>query len=272
MVSITKQHFLLLSLFTIVLISGPTLAQQPPAEAPGPAAAAAKLGPINVVKILTKAKTFKSFVRLLKTTQLDSNLNNQLGDSNNGITIFAPNDAAFAKLKPGTLGQLTRQEKLQLAQFHIVPVFISRSGFDSVGNPVQTHAGSGDLLQLNVTSTGGGPGGPVSLETGVTNTTLSDTVYMDTHLAIYQVDKVLQPMSIFGAPDRAQSPAPAAAKGKGSKSGDVGDDESGDDGGDDDDGVGGKRSNGAVVVHSSTVVVAVFAGVISVALTCCILI
>ncbi|CAI0542337.1 unnamed protein product [Linum tenue] len=258
-----KQHSLLLSLFTIALISGPTLAQQPPAEAPGPAAAVAKLGPINVVKILTKAKTFKSLVRLLETTQLDSNLNNQLGDSNNGITIFAPNDAAFAKLKPGTLGQLTRQEKLQLAQFHIVPVFISRSDFDSVGNPVQTHAGSGDLLQLNVTSTGGGP---VSLETGVTNATLSDTVYMDAHLAIYQVDKVLQPMSIFGAPDRAQSPAPAAAKGKGGKSGDVGDDESGDDGGDDDGGVGGKRSSAAVVVHSSTVVVAVFVGVISVAL------
>ncbi|CAN1249580.1 Fasciclin-like arabinogalactan protein 11 [Linum perenne] len=232
---------LLLSLLVFHQYSSLTsLAQESPAAAP-----AGQLGPINVVKILKKAGHFKVFVRLLKTTQLDSNLNSQLDDTNNGITIFAPTDAAFSKLKRGTqLGSLTRQEKLQLAQFHIIPVFISRSDFESVSSPIPTHAGSGDLLQLNVTAATGS-NGAVNLTTGVTNTTLSDTVYMDdSHLAIYQVDSVLLPMSIVGDPkaETAAVPVPVEAS-----SSSEGDDESSADG--DDDGVSKKRVSAAVGVH-----------------------
>ncbi|CAN0905053.1 Fasciclin-like arabinogalactan protein 11 [Linum grandiflorum] len=230
-----------------------TLAQD---ESPAAAPAAGQLGPINVVKILKKAGHFKVFVRLLKTTQLDSNLNSQLDDTNNGITILAPSDAAFAKLKRGTqLGSLTRQEKLQLAQFHIIPVFISRSEFESVSSPIPTHAGSGDLLQLNVTAASAGSNAAVNLTTGVTNTTLSDTVYMDdTHLAIYQVDSVLLPMSIVGDPkaEAASGPVPAAAEDSSSADGDASDDDNGDDDSDDGsdgDGVSKKRASAGVGVN-----------------------
>ncbi|CAN1145512.1 Fasciclin-like arabinogalactan protein 11 [Linum perenne] len=242
-----NQIILSVSLIIIILLNVPKTLSQSPASAPSPAAApAGQLGPINVVKILKKAGHFKVFVRLLKTTQLDSNLNSQLDDTNNGITIFAPTDAAFSKLKRGTqLGSLTRQEKLQLAQFHIIPVFISRSDFESVSSPIPTHAGSGDLLQLNVTAATGS-NGAVNLTTGVTNTTLSDTVYMDdSHLAIYQVDSVLLPMSIVGDPkaETAAVPVPVEAS-----SSSEGDDESSDDGGSDD-GVSKKRVSAAVGVH-----------------------
>ncbi|EEF29766.1 conserved hypothetical protein [Ricinus communis] len=174
---------------------------QSPAPAPSPR------GPTNVIKILKKAGEFKVFIRLLKTTQLDSNLNSQLGNTNNGLTIFAPSDAAFASLKTRTL---SRQEKVELAQFHIVPTFIPATQFDTVTNPLRTHAGSGNRFQFNVTTNGN----LVNITTGLTNTTISDTVYTDGHLAIYKVDKVLLPLDIFTPQPPAAAPAPAVTKTK----------------------------------------------------------
>ncbi|KAJ6424188.1 hypothetical protein OIU84_025047 [Salix udensis] len=191
------QH-LLMSLYLLILFINLTkTTAQSPAPAPAPP------GPTNVIKILKKAGHFKTFIRLLKSTQLDSNLNSQLGNTNNGLTIFAPSDTAFSVLKTGTLRSLTDQEKLELMQFHIVPMFISSSQFETVSSPLKTHAGSGARFQLNVTASGNS----LNISTGLTNTTISDTVYMDTNLAIYQVDKVLLPLDIF-TPKPAPAPAP----------------------------------------------------------------
>ncbi|KAG5221738.1 fasciclin arabinogalactan protein [Salix suchowensis] len=174
------QH-LLISLYLLILFINLTkTTAQSPAPAPAPP------GPTNVIKILKKAGHFKNFIRLLKSTQLDSNLNSQLGNTNNGLTIFAPSDTAFSVLKTGTLPSLTDQEKLELMQFHIVPMFISSSQFETVSSPLKTHAGSGARTHQHH---------------------YFDTVYMDTNLAIYQVDKVLLPLDIF-TPKPAPAPAP----------------------------------------------------------------
>ncbi|KAG6793274.1 hypothetical protein POTOM_002472 [Populus tomentosa] len=133
-----RLHRLLISLYLLILaINLTTTTAQSPAPAPAPP------GPTNVIKILKKAGHFKTFIRLLKSTQLDSNLNSQLGNTNNGLTIFAPSDSAFSALKTGTVHSLTDQEKVELMQFHIVPMFISSSQFDTVSSPLKTHAGSG---------------------------------------------------------------------------------------------------------------------------------
>ncbi|CAI0436143.1 unnamed protein product, partial [Linum tenue] len=165
------------------------------------------------------------------STQLDSNLNSQLGDTNNGLAIFGPSDAAFTKLKtPGR--SLNRQEKMQLVQFHIVPTFISRKQFETVSNPLKTVTASGD--SVNVT-------------TGVINTMVSGTVYTDTHLAIYRVDDVLLPAAIFGPKEKSPAAAaPAAAKKV--KADDESDDE-GEDG--DGDGVSKNVSRGVIVGFGS---------------------
>ncbi|XP_050229206.1 fasciclin-like arabinogalactan protein 12 [Mercurialis annua] len=210
--------FSLLIFFFLILHS----TAQSPAPAPTPE------GPTNIIKILKKSGEFKTFIHLLKTTQLDSNLNSQLDNTNNGLTIFAPSDTAFSSLKKRTLTSLTRQEKVELAQFHIVPTFISDTQFDTVTNPLKTHAGSGTRFQLNVTTSGN----LVSIATGLTNTTVSETVYLDHHLAIYKVDKVLLPLDIFTPkPPPAAAPEPVAKK---SEEESVEDDDSEDDDDDDD--------------------------------------
>jgi hypothetical protein len=89
-------------------------------------------------------------------------------------------------------------------KFHVVPTFLSASQFQTVSNPLGTWAGTGSRLPLNVTSYPNS----VNITTGLTNTSLSGTVYTDNQLAIYKIEKVLLPKDIFAS--NAPAPAPVA--------------------------------------------------------------
>ncbi|CAL5214199.1 unnamed protein product [Lathyrus oleraceus] len=140
---------------------------------------------IDIISILQKAKRFSVLIRLLKTTQLINQLNSQLVSSSGsgGLTIFAPEDSDFSKLKAGFLNSLSDRQKVELLQFHTLASFISISNFDTLTNPVQTQAGDDARLQLNVTTYGGN-----------------------------QVDKVLLPLDLV-LPAKAPALAPAPGKG-----------------------------------------------------------
>ncbi|OMO98437.1 hypothetical protein CCACVL1_04223 [Corchorus capsularis] len=203
-----QQHlFITLSFFLVFFLhcSTPTLAQAP-ALAPAPP------GPTNVTKILEKAGQFTIFIRLMKATQVANQLLGQLNNSNNGITIFAPSDSAFSSLSAGTLNTLTDEQKVELVQFHIIPTFLSSSQFQTVSNPLRTQAGdSADgKFPLNVTTSGNS----VNITSGLTNTSVSGTIYTDGQLAVYQIDQVLKPYQIFDPKPPAPAPAPAKSKKK----------------------------------------------------------
>ncbi|XVE59808.1 hypothetical protein DITRI_Ditri05aG0076600 [Diplodiscus trichospermus] len=212
MIMMTMEKHLIFTLSFILLFflhcsrtsaQGPALA---PALAPAPS------GPTNVTKILEKAGQFTLLIRLMKATQVDNQLLGQLNNSNNGITIFAPTDNAFSSLKSGVLNSLTDEQKVELVQFHIVPTYLSSSQFQTISNPLRTQAGdTGDgKFPLNVTTSGN----TVNITTGLTNTSVSGTIYTDGQLAVYQVDKVLQPLQIFDPRPPAPAPAPAKSKKK----------------------------------------------------------
>ncbi|CAK8530770.1 unnamed protein product [Lathyrus sativus] len=199
-----------------------------PSGGPAPIDITPKTSSIDIILILQKAKRFSVLVRLLKATQLITQLNSQLvtspssseasDSSSAGLTLFAPEDSAFSKLKPGFLNSLSDRHKVELLQFHTLSSFISISNFNTLTNPVQTQAGDdAKRLQLNVTTSGGGH---VSLTTGAVNATVTGTVYADNKLAIYQVDKVLVPLDLL-LPAKAPAPAPVSKGGSsddGSKS------------------------------------------------------
>ncbi|XP_047322623.1 fasciclin-like arabinogalactan protein 11 [Impatiens glandulifera] len=184
-----------LSVFLLFLTHNSCTAQTP---APGPS------GPANVTKILEKAGQFTVYLRLLQTTQVGSQINTQLNNSNNGMTVFAPTDNAFSSLPAGALNSLSDRQKVELIQFHVLSSFLSTAMFQTVSNPLRTQSGN-DADPLNVTSSGN----QVNLTTGVVNATLGNTIYTDGQFAVYQVDKVLLPFSIFGTPAPSNSPAPA---------------------------------------------------------------
>lgn len=57
----------------------------------------------------------------------------------------------------------------------------------------------------------------VNISTGVVNATVDNTVFSDGQLAVYQVNQVLLPLSIFGTHPPAPAPSPAEAKKEKSK-------------------------------------------------------
>ncbi|XP_022753695.1 fasciclin-like arabinogalactan protein 12 [Durio zibethinus] len=204
---IMKQHLIFtLSFLLLFFLHCSRILAQAPAQAPAPS------GPTNVTKILEKSGQFTIFIRLLKATQVTNQLLGQLNNTNNGMTIFAPTDNAFSSLKSGTLNSLNDEQQVELVQFHIVPMYLSTSQFQTVSNPLRTQAGdSGDgKFPLNITSSGN----TVNITTGLTNTSVSGTIYTDGQLAVYQVDQVLQPLQIFAPRPPAPAPAPAKSKKK----------------------------------------------------------
>ncbi|XP_061376719.1 fasciclin-like arabinogalactan protein 12 [Gastrolobium bilobum] len=165
--------------------------------------------PDDITRILKKAKTFTVLTRLLKTTEIMNNINSQLITAKSGgLTILAPDDAAFSQLKAGFLNSLNEGKKIELLQFHILPEYVSSSNFDSLSNPVQTVAGKDPTrLPLNVESYGNS----VNISTGVVNATVTGVVYSDNKLAIYRLDKVLLPLDFFVTKAPALAPVEAKA-------------------------------------------------------------
>ncbi|KAI6685771.1 hypothetical protein NL676_031684 [Syzygium grande] len=184
----------------------PALGPAPPLLGPIPA------GPDDITKILTKAGQFTVLLKLMKVTSVDKQINAQLNNSNNGLTIFAPNDNAFSGLKSGTLNQLSAEQQVELVQFHVVPSFLSVSQFQTVSNPLRTQAGGSGKFEFPLTLTTSGSN--VNISTGVNNATVDQIIFSDGQLAVYLVDKVLLPMSIFGPKPPAPAPAPAKPKKK----------------------------------------------------------
>lgn len=199
-------HFLplfCLNLFFIVTLFQTVSSQTAISPAPS--------GPTNITQVLEKAGQFTTFIKLLTATQVSDRINSQLNNSNQGLTIFAPTDNAFSSLKSGTLNSISTQNQLQLLQFHILPTLYTISQFQTVSNPLHTQAGNSDdgEYPLNVTTSGN----QVNVTTGVVDTTVSNTIYSDNQLAVYQVDQVLLPMALFGqAPTAAPAEAPAPTK------------------------------------------------------------
>ncbi|KAK4345727.1 hypothetical protein RND71_035903 [Anisodus tanguticus] len=157
------------------------MAPMPPAQSSAPAPGPP--GPPNVIKILGKAGSCSTFIKLLQITQEIGEVTSLLNNSNS-ITMLIPTDSAFLNLK------------LQ---------------FQTASNPLHTQADgtTNREFPINVTTNGTA----MNITTGIVNASVSSTIYTDNQLAIYQVDKVLLTLQFFGPP-LPPAPAPAPSKPK----------------------------------------------------------
>ncbi|GKB07918.1 fasciclin-like arabinogalactan protein 13 [Tanacetum coccineum] len=195
-------HFILLTLtLTTILFLIPSAFSQS-APAPGPA------GPINLTDILVKGGQYTSLLRLLNQTQVLIQLDNQLNNSNQGMTLLAPTDNAFNNLPAGTLNNLNNENKVKLALLHVLPKYYSIEDFSTVSNPVQTQAGGNKgSLGLNFT----GQGNQVNVSSGVVETRINNPLRQQFPFAVYSIDKVL----LFANEAPAPEGSPTKPDGKG---------------------------------------------------------
>ncbi|KAL5730533.1 hypothetical protein ACHQM5_003340 [Ranunculus cassubicifolius] len=175
-------------LFSLITLQA--YAQKGKAPAPAPA------GPANLTGILDKAGQFTTFLRLLSSTQVANQIENQLNSSDQGLTVLAPTDNAFSQLKPGTLNGLSTQEQVELVLYHVLPKFYNMAMFETVSNPVRTQSTGedGGAFGLNFTTSAS----QVNVSSGLVSTTLNTALAKEYPLAVYQVDKVLLPLDLFG--------------------------------------------------------------------------
>ncbi|XP_043687485.1 fasciclin-like arabinogalactan protein 6 [Telopea speciosissima] len=165
---------------------------------------------LNLTAVLEKGGQYSMFSRLLNTTGVMSQLQIQLNNPNGqGFTIFAPTDNAFSYLKPGTINSLSQQDQVELLQYHVLPQYYTLSDLQTVSNPVRTQGNSQNGNDnLNFTSSGNNQ---LNISTGVVTTPVNNPLRVQSPLAVYEVDKVLLPMSLFGVPAPSVAPHPAIA-------------------------------------------------------------
>ena len=164
---------------------------------------------------MKKVGGFSTFIELLETSRVDTQLKAQLTDSYNGLTIIAPTDAAFDALKAGTLNGLSNQDQIQMMLYCVLPRFYSLSMLSDIKGKVNTQASghTGPYKYVIKPS-----GNNVNVSTGVkgNNMLLGSVLSKDFPCAIYSVDKVPLPYELFGPqpPTPAPAPAPAPTKSK----------------------------------------------------------
>jgi len=163
-----------------VLAAAPVNAQQPGVET-----GMAKPATMNVVETAVAAGQFKTLATALQTAGLVETLQGK-----GPFTVFAPTDAAFAKLPKGTLDGLL-QDKAKLTQvltYHVVPGDIRAADLKSRADRngyVKLETVEGSQLTIQLTTKG------VSVGKEMANVTSADVPASNG--VIHVIDAVLLP-------------------------------------------------------------------------------
>jgi uncharacterized surface protein with fasciclin (FAS1) repeats len=103
----------------------------------------------DIIETTRKAGSFKTFIKALETTKFTETLS-----SGGPYTVFAPTDAAFAKLPKGQLDNLLKPENqgllTKILANHVIPQEISSKFFNRKQGDINTIGGS--KLNMRVVS------------------------------------------------------------------------------------------------------------------------
>lgn len=194
---------------SVVQISAPL--SNPEAEAPAAAPA-----PVNLTVVLSKSGC-KAFADLLSATA--DVLKTYEGNIDGGLTVFCPVDAAVKAFMP-KFKNLTDDDKASLLLFHGEAVYNSMQMLKQNNGLSTTLATEGTKKNYHFTVQNDGE--KVTLETKINTATILKTLLDQDSVAIYSIDKVLEPKDLFKKPEEdadAPAPAPKAAGKKKKKKG-----------------------------------------------------
>lgn len=127
---------------------------------------------------------------------------------NGGLTVFCPIDSAMNAFMP-KFKNLTAAHKTSLLLYHAEAVYNSIQMLKANNGLINTLATEGTKKNYNYVIQDNGD--VVTVKTKVTTATIGKTLVDQDPVAIYTVDKVLEPKELFkAAPADAEAPAPEA--------------------------------------------------------------
>lgn len=183
-----------------------------PAPAPAP-------HHVNLIELLALEGPYGTFLDYLTRTDVIRTFQSQANATDTdhdqgGVTVFAPQDSAFAAVDGAALSSLTADQLRTLMLCHAAPRYLPISSFAALAasGPVPTFAPG---CALNVTDAAG----RIRVASGWTRAArLVSSVYSTPPVAVYALDRVLLPEQVFPtepavAPVPATAPAPAARGG-----------------------------------------------------------
>lgn len=120
-----------------------------------------------------------------------------------GLTVFCPVDEAMIGFIP-VFENLTGDGKQALLEYHGVGFYASLSGLRSSNGETSTLATDGAAKQFRLSVVNDGD--DVTVRTPMVTAKIVGTVLDKDPVAIFQLDKVLMPLEVFGSPALAPSP------------------------------------------------------------------
>jgi uncharacterized surface protein with fasciclin (FAS1) repeats len=205
--------------YDIAVLQVSSIISSAEAEAPVPPPA-----PVDLVELLSK-RYCKSFASLLSANAGVFRAVNETKD--NGLTLFCPVDSAVAAFA-ATYKNLTAKAKTAILLYHGVPDYFSLQLLKSNNGMVTTLATASEK-KMDYSYDVKNKDETVTLQTRVVTSSVTATVGDMEPLAVYAVDKFLQPKELFKVVE-APAPAPAPEPSKKKKAGHGGgDDDSSDD-------------------------------------------
>ncbi|XP_078428174.1 fasciclin-like arabinogalactan protein 6 [Wolffia australiana] len=140
--------------------------------------------PPDAATVLTRGKRFSTLIKLLSAANLVPAANSlSTNTSGAGVTIFAPTDAAFAKIPAAVLNNLTQAQTTQILLLHVVAKYYDDA---TLPNPVPTLS-TGKSLNIVKKQK------KLFVSSGKVTTRLNCPLYQKFPLSVYAIADVLLP-------------------------------------------------------------------------------
>ncbi|KAK1268753.1 Fasciclin-like arabinogalactan protein 2 [Acorus gramineus] len=191
--------------YKISVIQISTTLVSPEAQAPTPAPSQ-----LNFTTLMSKQGCKKFADLILAAPEVEKTFESDIGG---GLTIFCPADIDVTAFMP-KFKNLTKDQQSSLLMYHGVPVYNSMSMLKTSNGIMNTLATVMTAKNREYNFTVQNDGTTVTLKTKIVTASITGTLFDEQPLAIYIINKVLEPRELFKKAEAltpAPSPAPAAS-------------------------------------------------------------
>ncbi|KAJ0965327.1 hypothetical protein J5N97_026465 [Dioscorea zingiberensis] len=192
---------LLLLLISSTTATTATTASNSSKPSPSPTPSSTPATP-NFLSLMSK-NNCKLFSSLLSSTS--DAISTFQSNIPSGLTVFCPSDSSLSPFLPH-FKNLSSDSKLSLLLFHAIPIYNSLQTLRSSNGVVNTLATDGANSNFNFTVQNNADA--VTLKTPIDTALILATIVDKDPLAVFKIDKVLQPIELF-KPVEAPAPAPS---------------------------------------------------------------